>query len=108
MPSRRQPKAALDRRARLILACFALAFLAGQAAFRLALAWRPAIGDPEFGRKLDSLRAKVADGPDRPLVVMLGKAEGEVEIKLPGKFAVSAAIAGSLKAVEGVVAVEHL
>jgi DNA polymerase III subunit alpha len=42
------------------------------------------------------------------LVVMLGKAEGEVEIKLPGKFAVSAAIAGSLKAVEGVVAVEHL
>jgi DNA polymerase-3 subunit alpha len=42
------------------------------------------------------------------LVVMLGKAEGEVEIKLPGRFAVSAAIAGSLKSVEGVVAVEHL
>ena len=42
------------------------------------------------------------------LVVMLGKTEGEVEIKLPGKFAVSAAIAGSLKSVEGVVAVEHL
>jgi DNA polymerase III subunit alpha len=42
------------------------------------------------------------------LVVMLGRAEGEIEIKLPGRFAVSAAIAGSLKSIEGVVAVEHL
>jgi DNA polymerase III subunit alpha len=42
------------------------------------------------------------------VVAMLGKAEGEVEIRLPGRFAVSAAIAGSLKSVEGVVAVEHL
>jgi DNA polymerase III subunit alpha len=54
----------------------------------------------------ERLRAK-GEG-EVSLVVMLGKAEGEVEIKLPGKFAVSAAIAGSLKAVEGVVAVEHL
>jgi DNA polymerase-3 subunit alpha len=54
----------------------------------------------------DRLRSK-GEG-EVSLVVMLGKTEGEVEIKLPGKFAVSAAIAGSLKAVEGVVAVEHL
>jgi DNA polymerase-3 subunit alpha len=54
----------------------------------------------------ERLRAK-GEG-EVSLVVMLGKAEGEVEIKLPGKFAVSAAIAGSLKSVEGVVAVEHL
>jgi len=42
------------------------------------------------------------------LVVLLGAAAGEVEIKLPGRFAVSAAIAGALKAVPGVVAVEHV
>lgn len=72
MPSSRPRKAALDRRARGALICFALAFVAGQAAFRLALARRPALGDPEFGRKLDGLRTKVAADPDRPLVVMLG------------------------------------
>jgi DNA polymerase III subunit alpha len=42
------------------------------------------------------------------LVVLLGAAAGEVEIRLPGRFAVSAAIAGALKAVPGVVAVEHV
>ena len=71
-PVRSRRKATLDRRARVAIACFALAFVAGQAAFRLALDRRPAIGDPEFGRKLDGLRAKVADDPKRPLVVMLG------------------------------------
>jgi hypothetical protein len=72
MPTIPPRKAALDRRARVALVCFALAFAAGQAAFRVVLVRRPAIGDPEFGRKLDSLRAKVADDPNRPLVVMLG------------------------------------
>jgi hypothetical protein len=71
MPPARS-KAATDRRARVALACFALAFVAGQAGFRLALARRPSIGYPEFGRKLDGLRAKVAEDPNRPLVVMLG------------------------------------
>jgi DNA polymerase-3 subunit alpha len=55
---------------------------------------------------LERLRAK-GEG-EVTLVAMLGKADGEVEIKLPGRFAVSAAIAGSLKSVVGVVAVEHL
>ncbi len=54
----------------------------------------------------ERLRAK-GEG-EVSLVVMLGQAEGEVEIKLPGRFAVSAAIAGALKAVSGVVAVEHI
>ncbi|HLW92708.1 MAG TPA: DNA polymerase III subunit alpha, partial [Roseiarcus sp.] len=54
----------------------------------------------------ERLRAK-GEG-EVSLIVMLGKQEGEVEIRLPGRFAVSAAIAGSLKSVEGVVAVEHL
>ncbi len=54
----------------------------------------------------ERLRAK-GEG-EVSLVVMLGQAEGEVEIKLPGRFAVSASIAGALKAVAGVVAVEHV
>ena len=42
------------------------------------------------------------------LVVMLGAKEGEVEIRLPGRYAVNAATAGALKAAPGVVAVEHV
>ena len=42
------------------------------------------------------------------LVVMLGPDEGEVEVKLPGRYAVTGALAGALKAVAGVVQVEHV
>jgi DNA polymerase-3 subunit alpha len=42
------------------------------------------------------------------LVVMLGARDGEVELKLPGRYAVTGALAGALKAVAGVVAVEHV
>jgi len=42
------------------------------------------------------------------LVVMLGPREGEVEVKLPGRYAVTGALAGALKAVNGVVSVEHV
>ncbi len=42
------------------------------------------------------------------LVVMLGPHDGEVELKLPGKYPVTGALAGALKAVAGVVAVEHV
>jgi DNA polymerase-3 subunit alpha len=42
------------------------------------------------------------------LVVMLGPREGEVEVRLPGRYAVTGAVAGALKAVAGVVAVEHV
>ncbi len=42
------------------------------------------------------------------LVVILGPKDGEVEIRLPGRYAVSAALAGALKAAPGVVAVEQV
>jgi DNA polymerase III subunit alpha len=42
------------------------------------------------------------------LVVILGAQDGEVEIRLPGRYSVSAAIAGALKAAPGVVAVEQV
>ena len=40
------------------------------------------------------------------LVVMLGPRDGEVEIRLPGRYAVSPAVAGALKAAPGVLSVE--
>jgi hypothetical protein len=83
-------KSRLDRRARVALACALLCFVAGQAAFRWMLAQRPALGDLEFGRKLDDLRARVAAAPGRPLVVMLGSsrvATGFRPDALPGLFA---------------------
>ena len=59
---------------------------------------------------LDSIEARLkapGDG-EVSLVVILGAKEGEVEIRLPGRYAVSPAIAGALKAAPGVVAVEHV
>ena len=54
----------------------------------------------------ERLRAK-GEG-DVSLILLLGPKAGEVEVKLPGRYAVSAAVAGALKAVAGVVAVEHV
>ena len=54
----------------------------------------------------ERLRAK-GDG-EISLVVMLGPDEGEIEVKLPGRYAVTGALAGALKAVAGVVQVEHV
>jgi DNA polymerase-3 subunit alpha len=59
---------------------------------------------------LDSIEARPrapGDG-EVSLVVILGPKEGEVEIRLPGRYVVNPAIAGSLKAAPGVVAVEHV
>jgi DNA polymerase III subunit alpha len=42
------------------------------------------------------------------LVLILGPQDGEIEIRLPGRYSVSAAIAGALKAAPGVVAVEQV
>ena len=42
------------------------------------------------------------------VVVMLGPEAGEVELKLPGRYAVTGALAGALKSVAGVVQVEHV
>ena len=56
---------------------------------------------------IESRLAAPGDG-EVSLVVMLGPKEGEVEIRLPGRYAVSPPIAGALKAAPGVVAVEHV
>ncbi len=42
------------------------------------------------------------------VALILQSATGEVEVKLPGKYQVSAQAAGALKAIPGIVAVEHV
>jgi DNA polymerase-3 subunit alpha len=42
------------------------------------------------------------------LVLMLDRERGEIEVKLPGRFQVSPQIAGAIKAIPGVVSVEHV
>jgi DNA polymerase-3 subunit alpha len=42
------------------------------------------------------------------LVLMLEAGKSEVEVKLPGRYQVSAQVAGALKAIPGIVAVEHV
>ena len=45
---------------------------------------------------------------DGEVALILQTAGGEVEMKLPGRYQVSAQAAGALKAIPGVVAVEHV
>jgi DNA polymerase-3 subunit alpha len=42
------------------------------------------------------------------LVLLMDPGPGEVEVRLPGRYPVSAGVAGALKAIPGVVAVEHV
>ncbi len=42
------------------------------------------------------------------LVIMLERDRSEVEVKLPGRYMVSPQIAGAIKAIPGIVAVEHI
>ena len=42
------------------------------------------------------------------IVVMLGPRRGEVEVKLPGKFSMSAASSGAIRAIPGIVSVEMM
>jgi hypothetical protein len=55
------------------LACFAVAFLAANLGTWLAMdyGW-PQLRDPEYGRRLNRLRARLAEHPGRPLVVAVG------------------------------------
>ncbi len=54
----------------------------------------------EIGRRLRQGDAEVL------LVLLTGS--GEIEVKLPGKFSASPQVAGALKAIPGIVAVEHV
>jgi DNA polymerase-3 subunit alpha len=66
----------------------------------------PAQGAPD--RKAEPKRSPQTNGEGEVSMVLMLDRGAEVEVKLPGRFKVSPQIAGALKAVPGVVAVEAL
>jgi DNA polymerase III subunit alpha len=77
-----------------------------QAAARIQKGLRIFLRDPAPLPSIQE-RLKGRGEGDVSLVLMRGVGD-EVEVKLPGKFPVNAAIAGALKAIPGIVAVEHV
>jgi DNA polymerase-3 subunit alpha len=77
------------------------------AAARAQKGLRIFVRDPE---PLDGIKSKLAARGDGEvsLVVMLEKMASEVEIKLPGGYSVTPDVAGALKNIPGVLAVEHV
>jgi DNA polymerase III subunit alpha len=80
-----------------------------QAAARLAKGLRVFLRDEapieSVAKRLEGPARAASDNGEVALVLMLGEGT-EVEVKLPGRFKVSPQIAGAIKAVPGVVAVE--
>jgi hypothetical protein len=69
----------LARRSALSLAWGVAAFLAGQLVLGLAVEkWLPAVRDPEYTAKIERLRARQAEAPGRPLVLVLGSSRAEM------------------------------
>jgi hypothetical protein len=61
------------RGAAVALACALVAFLIGQLALGYAVEhWLPGVRDPEYDFKIERLQARRVEGPDRPLVLVLG------------------------------------
>jgi hypothetical protein len=76
MPLFRRPHA---RRAVAAFLCAAVSFAALQAALGLAVErWLPGARDPEYAVKVERLQARLAEAPDRPLVLVLGSSRVEM------------------------------
>ncbi|HVP99430.1 MAG TPA: DNA polymerase III subunit alpha [Roseiarcus sp.] len=78
-----------------------------EAAAKVHKGLRIFVSDDESLEPIEKRLRAPGDG-EVSLVVMLGPKAGEVEIRLPGRYAISPAVAGALKAAPGVVAVEHI
>ena len=77
-----------------------------QAAARIQKGLRIFLRDPA---PLSSIQERLKGRGEGDVSLVLMRSAGEeVEVKLPGKFPVNAAIAGALKAIPGIVAVEHV
>ncbi len=57
---------------------------------------------------LPEIKDRLAARGDGEVALILQTGQGEVELKLPGKYQVSAQAAGALKAIPGILAVEHV
>lgn len=78
-----RPRRGIGRKA---LAWFAAAFLGLNAAALLAMdvVW-PELRDPEYGRRLNQLKARMAEHPDRPAVVVIGSSRAAMGVR-PGAW----------------------
>lgn len=78
-------------RARSALRWLAAAFLGLQLGFSIMMdRVEPALRDPEYGKKLALLKTRLAEAPERPLVLILGSSRAGVGM-LPDEFAAEAA-----------------
>jgi hypothetical protein len=69
-------------RGRVALLCGVACFVAGQLALGFVLNHAPPVRDPEYGRRLTSLRARFAERPPgRPLVLFLGSSRVAMGIR---------------------------
>jgi DNA polymerase-3 subunit alpha len=59
-------------------------------------------------RPLPTIAERLRPKGDFEVTFVLVTEQGEIELKLPGKYMVSPQVAGALKAVPGIVAVEHV
>lgn len=65
--------------ARMALCCGLTAFVALQIGLSLVMDyWAPVLHDPEYGHKLALLRARIAEHPERPLVLVLGSSRSGI------------------------------
>ncbi len=78
-PLPRTGQRAKQRRARRAVLSFVVAFLAVNALVLLAL-YQPRVRDPEYGRRVASLRQRIAENPGRPLVVVIGSSRSAMGI----------------------------
>src|SRR5262245_7975669 len=73
---------ALGRRSARALASGAACFLAAQLALGLAVEHcLPAVRDPEYAAKTARLRARLAESPGRPLVLVLGSSRVQMGLR---------------------------
>ena len=75
------------------------------AASRVQKGLRIFVGDE---KPLPGIRQTLRPHGDGEVALILQTGQGEVELKLPGKYYVSAQAAGALKAIPGIVGVEHV
>jgi hypothetical protein len=72
----------LARRSALTLVWGVAAFLAGQLVLGVAVErWLPAARDPEYTAKVERLRARRAEAPGRPLVLVLGSSRVQMGLR---------------------------
>jgi hypothetical protein len=77
----RSPHARKRRDARAAVACFALAALALNAGAVVVLdELRPGVRDPEYARRVARYRARVAENPGRPVVLVIGSSRAAMGV----------------------------